>query len=140
VNERPWFEKYVGLPFIDGGRDLTGVDCWGLVRLILRSEKNIDTPSYGEISAEDLMGIAGMVAQACRVEPWIEIHPKARSAFDVVVMRRAREPVHLGILAEQSRLLHIERKTDSVLIPIDHRSVEQRIIGYFRHRTLLNAT
>lgn len=134
---RPWCEKYVGLPFLDGGRDPHGVDCWGLVRLVLKEECDIDLPSYGEIAADNLSGIAGTVANACKEEPWINVHPASKRAFDVVLMRRSRALVHLGILISESKLLHIEEKTAAVIVPLDHASVAPRIALFLRHRNNL---
>lgn len=31
----PWLNEYVGLPYLAGGRTAAGVDCYGLVRLVL---------------------------------------------------------------------------------------------------------
>ncbi len=133
---RPWAEKYVGLPFIDGGRDWKGVDCWGLVRLILRIECGIIVPSYGEISAEELVKVAKEVAGESSKEPWLPvIHAQA---FDVAVMHRRRAPIHVGIMVDNKNLLHIERATNAVLIDIKHPSVSFRSVSYFRHRELLD--
>jgi cell wall-associated NlpC family hydrolase len=133
---RPWMEKYVGLPFKDFGRDFAGVDCWGLVRLVLAHECGITVPSYGEISAEDLSGVAKEVAGESSREPW---HPTVHArAFDVAVMHRRRAPVHVGIMADVTHVLHIERATNVVLIEVTHPSVSFRSIAYFRHRDLLD--
>ncbi len=134
---RPWVEKYIGLPFVDGGRDWSGVDCWGLVRLVLEYERCILVPSYGEISAEELSKVAKEVAGESSKEPWHSvIHP---TGFDVAVMHRRRSPVHVGIMASPVHLLHIERATSTVLIETSHPSVSFRSIQYFRHRELLDA-
>lgn len=133
---RPWFEKYIGLPFVDHGRDWCGVDCWGLVRLVLWVECRIQVPSYGDISAEDLTKVAKEIGGESGREPWlpvIYVNP-----FDVAVMHRRRSPVHVGIMIDDKMILHIERATLAVQVPIKHPSVMFRSISYFRHRELLN--
>lgn len=134
---RPWAEKYVGLPFVDGGRDFTGVDCWGLVKLILQTECGIEVPSYGDIGAAELLKVASMVSDETKKEPW---HPVIiAQAFDVAVMHKRRAPVHVGVMVDQSHVLHVEVKTSAVLIDIKHPSVAFRSIEFFRHREMLNA-
>lgn len=130
-----WIEKYVGIPFVDGGREISGLDCWGLVRLVLKNECNVDVPSYGEISADELSQVAREVASECSKEPW---HPVAGKPlmFDVAVMHRRKSPVHVGIMTDPEHLLHIERATHSVYLPVSHPSVSFRAIHYYRHRSL----
>jgi hypothetical protein len=134
-----WIEKYVGLPFIDGGRDWSGVDCWGLVRLVLKTECGIEVPSYGEISAHDLMLVAREVSGESSREPWCLISQP--EIFDVAVMFKLRAPVHVGIVAALApvRLLHIEKATSAVFIIATHPSVAFRSIVYHRHKDLVNA-
>ena len=135
-----WIANYVGIPFQDGGRDRNGLDCWGLVRLVLSEQCRIDVPSYGDISADDLQAIAREVSGETKNEPW---HPTITPmVFDVAVMHRHIAPVHVGIVValEPTRMLHVERATHVVFIPVTHRSVVQRRLSFFRHRDLLNAT
>jgi cell wall-associated NlpC family hydrolase len=42
------FSKYIGIPFKHMGRDFCGVDCFGLCKLILTNEANIDFGDYLE--------------------------------------------------------------------------------------------
>jgi cell wall-associated NlpC family hydrolase len=140
MNNENWIERYVGIPFIDGGRDWNGLDCWGLVRLVLKTECQIDVPSYGEISADDLSAIAREVAGEILKEPW---HPTINpQMFDVAVMHRHVAPVHVGIIvaANPLRMLHVERATHVVFIPVMHATIVQRRLSYFRHRELLDAS
>lgn len=132
-----WASRYIGLPFKDHGRDFKGVDCWGLVRLVLREERGIELPSYGEISADEIAAIAGLVSAAMAdIETWPQVAKADAQPFDVVVMLRRKEPRHIGILTTSTTLLHIESKIDSVNLPLDHRSLAARPMLFFRHRSL----
>lgn len=131
-----WAEKYVGIPFLDHGRDHNGLDCWGLVRLVLREQKGIDVPSYGETSALDLATVAGIVDRASAMEPWIRV--TNIEPFDVAVMYRRQNPIHIGIMVTKDLLLHIEQKTAAVLVPITHPTVCFRRPKFCRHRELMS--
>ena len=37
-----WWTKYLGIPFKHGGSDFSGVDCGGLVLLVMREEKGVN--------------------------------------------------------------------------------------------------
>ena len=135
-----WVEKYVGIPFVDGGRNIEGLDCWGLVRLVYETECGILLPSYGEISAEELNDVAHEIGGESRKEPW---HPVTNPRlFDVGVMHRRVTPVHVGLVAaiDPVRILHIERATHAVFIEATHPTIKFRSIRYFRHSRMLDAS
>lgn len=132
-----WVEKYIGLPFRDHGRSINGVDCWGLVQLVMREQNNIELPDYGETSALDLEAVAKMVAQESAIDPWVPVIPHNVQMFDVVVMHRRREPVHVGIMVNKFMVLHIEKKTDSVLMPLSDARISFRYPRFYRHRDLI---
>jgi cell wall-associated NlpC family hydrolase len=135
---RPWFEKYVGLPFVDGGRDFNGVDCWGLVRLVLRTECGIEVPSYGETSAIDLAAVAGIVAHESALDPWLPVNGNVRP-FDVAVMYRRHAPIHVGIMATDRLLLHVEAKILTALVDLHSPHIRFRYPKLFRHKDLIRA-
>jgi len=134
-----WLSKYVGIPFKDQGRERTGCDCWGLVRLIYLNELRIELPTYGEISANDLVAVSQMVEGNYILEPWREIAREDIMPFDVVVMRfyGARKVGHVGVVvAGGTAVLHTERSVDSVMVPLGHMTIRSRIVGFRRHKDI----
>lgn len=129
-----WATKYVGIPFIKRGFDESGCHCWGLVVLVFRRELGIELPTYGEISATDLM----MLASGYQVEhTWSEVKASL-CAFDVVPMTDARTRrlnAHAGVMSSPSHILHVEPGIGAVNMPIDHMMLRDRVIfGAYRHR------
>lgn len=128
-----WSAKYVGLEFSENLR------CYDLVRSVLKNERNIDLPDYADISAEDAIRISQSLDEPSTDQlPWNKVDLANIREFDVVVMlrRRSREPGHVGIMVDSKHVLHIEKVTQSVIIPITHFSVKSRIIGFRRHKCL----
>lgn len=131
----PWWGRYVGLPYVDGGRGPQAVDCWGLIVLIYRERLGIELPSYGEISAADLLRIARAIASGSGIEDgWAPVDEP--QPYDVVMMRSgrgSRATVHVGIMVTDRLMLHAEAGMGSGVVPVSHYSVAGRILGYRRH-------
>ena len=41
---------------------------------------------------------------------------------------------HVGVMVDEKHMLHIEHKTDSVIVPLTHHTVQTRVAGFRRHR------
>ncbi len=134
-----WIARYIGVPFLDGGRSLSGYDCWGLVQVVFLNERGIELPSYGEISAHDLIRVARKIEQETVGErgPWVEVVRSALRPFDVVVMYRRRLAAHVGLVALPGKMLHVAEAQHTVLVPIDspHVNLYPRV-KFFRHEAL----
>ena len=124
-----WFAPYVGLPFGDGPGQLT---CWGLVRRVYADRAGVDLPAYGEISAKDLIRVARAMA-AAKDDGWLAV--SVPQALDVALMRSGRggaAVVHVGVMVDNARVLHVEAASAAVVVPIRHHSIAGRIVGYRR--------
>ena len=121
--------KYIGVPFVDGGRDLAGFDCWGAIWLAYR-ERGIKLPSYGEVSALDLRRVAREIEGG--QEAWRPV--KTPREFDVVLLRiQSRAWVgHVGLMVDGRRMLHTEKASAAVVVPLDHYTVRTRVAGFRR--------
>lgn len=124
-----WPAQYVGLPFGEGADEVT---CWGLVRRVYRDRLGVDLPEYGEISAYDLLRIARAMG-AAKDDGWRAV--SVPQSLDVCLMRSPQggaSVVHVGVMVDAQRLLHVEAATAAVIVPVSHYSVAGRVVGYRR--------
>ena len=132
----PWAARYIGLPFLEHGRDLYGLDCWGLVRLVLKDEFHINVPSYVEnysstTAVEEIGDLVPHVAQN-----WQHISLGQERLGDVLVMRMCGQPMHVGLILGRDRMLHIEQGINSAIEPYLSARWEKRLTGIYRHKDL----
>jgi len=128
-----WVNAYVGLPFRAHGRDRDGVDCWGLVRLVLADQFGRRLPSYadGYSSVEDAKDIGRLIRG--EMGPWHPVAPGAERPGDVVLMRLMNQPMHVGVVVAAGWMLHIEDGIDACLEPYDGAKWRRRALGLYRY-------
>lgn len=138
-----WASDYVGLPFVDGGRDRNGVDCWGLVRLVYAERLSINLPDFAEIRARDWRNVSGAIAEAVETSEWLPVIRGAEREFDVVVMRGHSDGAralsvrsHVGVVAPGGCVLHVEEGTDAVVPKLGSVTIKDRIAGVYRYHVL----
>lgn len=128
--------SFVGIPFVDGGRDTAGVDCWGLVRLFY-AEHGVDLASYAEISARELLAVARAVLTGSATEPW-QLATEPYRKLDVVVMKRlseaGRAPVHVGVMIDARRMLHVTEAVASHIVRLGDPRLPFKVLAVHRHR------
>lgn len=126
---------YVGIPYVDKGRDLDGADCWGTVRLIYWAEKRIALRSLDEcyLSGKCRSQVAATVA-AEKAAHWRQV--ETPEAFDVVTLTVALRPFHVGLCLGDGRFLHnLCVGQGSVIESLDSLRWRNRIEGYDRYAT-----
>lgn len=140
VNVPRWAGRYIGLPWVDGGRDFTGVDCEGLARLVLKHEAgDPGLPSYGLVSADGLFKVSRAIEQNKALPPWVNVTKPRRFDWALLTGRgrvdsRPRTLIcHMGIMLSETLLLHIEKATHSVVVDIGHPLVGPRVVCFIRH-------
>lgn len=138
-----WTERYLAIPFVDRGARFTGCDCHGLAELIFREELGVSLPAYEGIKPGDDPAKLREILRAAATPIWKEISAGEEREFDLVLMRgivaaegrRASRPIHIGMVVQPGRLIHIEQGTGvSVVDYRRHPSVKHRVISFHRYR------
>ncbi|MDP3340486.1 C40 family peptidase [Frigidibacter sp.] len=127
-----WSGKYLGVPHRDLGRDRTGADCWGLLRLVYAAELGVELPSYAGAyhSAAEAAEIAALIDGA---EDWTEWQPvTAEQPFDAALFRRGSHRSHVGIIVRPGLMLHMAEtgaRIEDYRLP----RWSGRLTGLYRH-------
>lgn len=126
-----WWEKYAHIKFKDKGRDESGCDCYGFVRLILKNEMNIDLPDMLDIydSVDDKPTLERIIAED-KNSNWIE--PPWPAPFDVAVIKLAGLPVHLGIVTKLNYLMHCQKEINVTHVPYSGPRSNLKILSFNR--------
>ena len=126
------YNKYIGLPYTSNGRDESGIDCWGLVRLFYKQEYDIELPSYTEeYSGAYDTRILEMMDQY--KNNWSQVQtPEIGS---VIVFNILGEPFHVGIYIGGDKFIHARDGMDSVVESVNSPKWAKRIEGYYKHST-----
>lgn len=127
-----WINRFIGIPFLPGGRSYDGVDCWGLACLIYEDVFDIKLPDMNGYEA----GIAcprelEIFAEAERVK-WDEVPAGNEQPGDVVLLRIAGCPCHVGIITSPGLMLHCEDGVGVVHEAYDRLRWQKRVVGFYR--------
>ena len=128
-----WSNKFVGLPYSEFGRTATGVDCWGLVRLVYGQELDIELPSYTEAytSVREHAELAEKIGTVAGEGTWLRVD-QAR-CFDLAVFRRGHLDTHVGIVVSPGLMLHVSGGDHSKLEHYNFGQWAHRLTGLYRH-------
>lgn len=127
-----WASKYIGLRYADQGRDWSGVDCWGLARLVYAEELGIELPSYASayVSAEEVAEVDAALSGATERRNWAPV--QRAQPFDVYEFRTGQFRSHIGIAAAPGRMLHVHAGGAALIEALVPRW-NRRLLGIHRH-------
>lgn len=128
-----WWNKYLSVPFKDRGRDASGCDCWGLVRLVYAQEKRIALPDYLECyeTSNDRDTLAATISSEW--QGWIM--PDKPEEFDVIVLRMRGVPMHVGIITKRGWMLHCARGVGTAHEPFNNMRWRDKVEGFGRWKS-----
>ena len=123
-------EKYIRIPFKQHGRDFDGCDCFGLVKLVLKTEYGIDLPDPYYTDSTDIDHNAGLVDV---LKPTMDVSPVCvpRNG-DIVLMIKGGQPSHVGVYVDGS-VLHTTERLGTVCEKIGGITLKGgSIFGFYR--------
>jgi cell wall-associated NlpC family hydrolase len=130
-----WAGRYIGLPFREHGRDQTGVDCWGLVRLVYLEQFSTCLPSLssGYERTTSANSISALIAR--EAQHWQAVVPGKEECGDVIVLRVRGQPMHVGMVLGDGHMLHIEIGTNCSLEKYNGLRWKDRFCGFYRYKS-----
>ena len=128
-----WTNNYIGLPYKPKGRDRSGVDCWGLHRLIKQEVKGVLLPDFTQsyLDPDDSDSVARLVLAEAR-KNWMPVQHGEELPFDVIVLRLKSSPMHIGTVVRPGVMIHVLDGTCAVLEEYNTGTWCHRITGFHR--------
>lgn len=102
-----WSDRYLSIPYREGGRDWSGCDCWGIVALPWREERGVDVPLHSGVvagSGADSEALAREIGSG----RWRGIPLSEAEPWDVVLFRIGAR-FHCGLVVAPGLMLSIRR-------------------------------
>lgn len=137
--------KYVGTLFEYRGRKLDGADCWGLHRLFLKAEANIEIPSFDHIDYENMsvreriVWMAQMIIDGNNLDnPWNEIAIADAKFADGLLIRMLGCEIHVATVLGNNLMLHTSAGVNAIIERYDTSRWSKRIVGAYRHEARMN--
>jgi len=121
--------KYLGLPYKNKGRSWCGVDCYGLVYLFYKHEKNIILDKYDEDYQNSASAKEAHTALNKNKNFWAQTFTPGFG--DVILFGQNGRLNHVGLFVDNKSFLHIQENTNSCIEKIELH--KQKIKGYYRY-------
>jgi cell wall-associated NlpC family hydrolase len=134
-----WVEAYIGVPFKDRGRDLKGLDCYGLLYHVYRYVYGVEVPSYEARyeTAADRVAVAKLFFQEATSSRWRRLTLAQAEPPDALTMT-VLGVSHVGLLVAPERFLHVLPGRETCVERL-RPHWQARIEGVYRHEALVLA-
>ena len=122
------YSKYVGIPFVPGGRDFAGVDCWGLIMLFYK-DLGISIPDINATCETDRNMLQGTYEEALLFGQVVD-----RNVCPSIVTFKLLDPVyvnHVRIFIGGNKFIHARRKIGVSVDLLDKPLWRKKIEGYY---------
>lgn len=124
--------KYLGIQYKNMGRDLTGLDCWGLVMALYKDILNIELPDTIDNYGIDWSWKGKDYFKENYTDKWFRVE-KAES-MDIALFKNSKGIAnHAGVMLNSKDFIQCT-KAGVNLSKITHKKVAERLVGIFRYK------
>lgn len=123
--------KYLGLPYLNMGRDIKGLDCWGLVMLIFKNEKGFDLPD----TTEDYDTTWSYKGKDYFNDKYSKRFDRVDTPeyMDIILIKNGKGICnHAGVMLDSKHFIHCAEKAGVVVSNIKDELWKNRIEGFFK--------
>lgn len=130
------YGKYIGLPFKDKGRDINGVDCWGLLYLISKEVFGVELPRLDEEYPTSMEAniISGLAETKTVKELFYKIPKGKETIGDAIWIKMLGQPMHVAMVCRRGYMIHIlSSRLTSACVRYTLPNWENKIEGFYRN-------
>jgi probable lipoprotein NlpC len=126
------YGKYIGVPYADRGRDMTGWDCFGLYCYVLAEVMGKQVRSYDH--TYQTADSREQVASAIRMHAgeWQRVALGDEREGDGVVFLLGGQPLHCGYVLAPGTMLHCLKGRETCIERYDSFAWNRRIEGIYK--------
>jgi len=125
------YANLLGIPFKGGGRDLDGLDCYGVVLKVYKLF-GIDLPDWGSTLGESeidrkFRSISGS---------WEKIDVPEIPSIVAFWVTNPEYVSHIGVVIDNDKFIHIREKISVAVERLSHPVWNIRIVGFYRWKNI----
>lgn len=131
-----WVNDYVGIPYDLDGRTREGLDCWGLVRMVMQERYDIWMPEFTaiEYDVRDESNHLRAIEKFCTWnKDFKEVPLESVRGGDIVVFHIYAMPLHMGVVLRRGEMLHCRQGVDTCVERYDGPLWSSRVDSVYRH-------
>lgn len=126
------YSDYLKIPFVDMGRDKTGVDCYGLVCLYYKRELGIILPEY-LIPPQKAGEINSGILHEKETGRWEEQSKPERGTVILFNLHNRHTVInHIGVYIGGNRFIHTLKDHGVSLVRLPHYYFTPKIRGFYK--------
>jgi len=123
------------IPFVEGGRDEKGADCWGLIVLLYKYFFDVELEKFTGVAATDKDFNLAVDRINKEIEEHKNFYEVTEPQFgDIILLRVHGRPIHVGFCLDKSTMVHTGKGYGVVTEKFTEMRWNNRVLGFYRKK------